>query len=96
MDYSEWASPTICVRKKNNKIKACIDCFTRLNDCLETYNYLLPSPEDIFAKSSGKVFLKLNLFEVYLQIPVDKKCAKFLIINIQKKIYIDSTNCHLE
>ena len=24
----------------------------RLNECLETYNYSLPSPEDIFAKLS--------------------------------------------
>ena len=57
MDYSESASPTISVKKKNNKIKACTDPSMRLNNCLKTYNYSVPHPEDIFAKlSDGSVF----------------------------------------
>ena len=34
-DYSEWANPTIYMKKKNNKIKASTDFSTGLNDCLE-------------------------------------------------------------
>ena len=39
-DYSELTSPTVYVKKKNNKIRTCADFSTRLNDCLEIYNTL--------------------------------------------------------
>ena len=58
-DYCEWASSTVYVKEKNYKIRTCADFSTRLNDCLETYNYHLSSLEDIFSKlSGGKVFWK--------------------------------------
>ena len=85
MNYSEWASLTAYVKKKNNKIKARSDFSMGLNECLETYNYPLLSLENIFVKLSGdKVSSKLNLSEVYLQILVDKECVKYLTINIKK------------
>ena len=45
MDYSDWTSPTVYVKKKDNKIRACADFSMGLNDCLETYNYPLLSPQ---------------------------------------------------
>ena len=70
------------------KLKQHSDIFTGLNDCLETYNYHLPIPEDIFAKlSGGRVFSRLNLSEAYLQIPVDKECVKYLNIKTYKGLY---------
>ena len=54
------------MKKKNNKIRACLDFSIRLNNRLETYNYPQPSPEDTFAKlSDGKVFTKLDLSEAH-------------------------------
>ena len=59
-----------------------------MNDCLETYNCPLPSPEYIFAKLSGdKVFSKLDLSEAYLQIPADEECTKYLTIKMHKGLY---------
>ena len=88
-DYREWASPTVYVNNNNNnnnEIRTSADFSTGLNDCLETYNYPLPSPRDIFAKlSGGKVFSKLDLSEPYLQISVDEECAKYLILKYTKK-----------
>ena len=87
-DYSSWASPTVYVKKKNNKIRVCADYSTGLNDCLKAYNYPLPSPEEIFAKlNGGKIFSKLDLSEAYLQIPVEENCAKLLTINTHKGLY---------
>ena len=58
VDYSEWALPTVYMKKKNNKIHVYADFSKWLNDSLQNYNYLLPSPEEIFAKlSSGNYFL---------------------------------------
>ena len=45
MDYSEWAGPTVYVKKKNNKIRARADFSTGMKNCSETYNYPLLSPE---------------------------------------------------
>ena len=52
-DYSKWASPTVYVKKKNDKIWAGADVSKGLNDCLKIYTYPLPNPENIFAKLSG-------------------------------------------
>ena len=60
--YSEWASPTIYVKKKNHKIRVCMDFSTGLNKCLRDHTYPLPIPGEIFSKlNGGKVFLKIDL-----------------------------------
>ena len=85
---TEWTSPTVYAKKKNNKIWAREDFSTGLNDCLETYNYHLSSPEDIFAKlSGGRVFSKLDLSEASLLVPVDEEWAKYLSIKTLKGLY---------
>ena len=82
VDYSEWASPTVYVKKKNKKIRVCADFSTGLNDCLMDHSYPLPSPEDIFTKlNGGKIFSKIDLPEAYLQVKVSEKCSKYLCIN---------------
>ncbi|XP_029639544.1 uncharacterized protein K02A2.6-like [Octopus sinensis] len=85
VDYSEWAAPTVYIKKKNNEVRVCVDFSTGLNDCLKNYNYPLPNPEEIFAKrNGGKKFSKLDLSETYLQLLVDEECAKVLTINTHK------------
>ena len=65
VDYSEWASPTVYVKKKNNKIRVCADFSTGLNECLRDHTYPLPTLEEIFSKlNGGKVFSKIDLSEV--------------------------------
>ena len=82
VDYSEWASPTVYVKKKNKKIWVCADFSTGLNDCLMDHSYPLPSPEDIFTKlNGGKIFSKIDLSEAYLQVKVSEECSKYLCIN---------------
>ena len=82
VDYSEWASPTVYVTKKNKKIRVCADFSTGLNDCLMDHSYPLPSPEDIFTKlNGGKIFSKIDLSEAYLQVKISEECSKYLCIN---------------
>ena len=62
IEFSEWASPVVYVKKKNNKIQMCANFPTGLNDCLRDHTYPLPSPEDVFANlNGGKIFSKLDL-----------------------------------
>ncbi|XP_029633309.1 uncharacterized protein K02A2.6-like [Octopus sinensis] len=88
LDYSEWAAPAVYIKQKNNKIRICADFSTGFNECLTTYNYPLPSPEEIFAKlNRDKLFSKLKLSEAYLQLQVDEECSKLLTINTHKGLY---------
>lgn len=88
VDYSEWASPTVYVKKKNNKIRVCADFSTGLNDCLKEHNYPLPTPEEIFSKlSGGKIFTKIDLSEAYWQVKVQEDCAKYLTLNTHKGLF---------
>ena len=73
---------------KTDYIVSGLDFSTGLSNCLETYNYQLPSPKEIFAKlSGGKVFSKLDSPKAYFQIPVNKECAKYLTIKMRKGLY---------
>ncbi|XP_029658305.1 uncharacterized protein K02A2.6-like [Octopus sinensis] len=79
---------TNCVQKNKNKVRVCADFPTGFNERLKTYNYPLPSPEEIFAKlNGGKLFSKLDLSEAYLQLQVDEECSKLLIISTHKGLY---------
>ena len=70
-EFSEWAAPTVYIRKKSKEIRVCADFSTGWNAALKDYHYTLPSPEKVFNKlSGGKFFSKIDLSEAYLQIPV--------------------------
>ena len=81
-DFSEWAAPTVHVKKKSNQIRICADFSTGLNDALQDHHYPLPNPEEIFNKlNGGKIFSKIDLSNAYLQIEVDKESSKLLCTN---------------
>ena len=53
-DFSEWAAPTVHVKKKSNQIRICTDFSTGLDDVLQDHHYPRPSPEEIFNKPKIK------------------------------------------
>ena len=81
-DFSEWAAPTVYVRKKSYQIRVCADFSTGLNQALKDHHNPLPSPEEIFNKlNSGKIFSKIDLSDAYFQIEVEENSSKLLCIN---------------
>ena len=62
VEYSEWASPTVYVKKKSNEIRVCADFSTGLNSALQDFHHPLPSPQEIFEKNSttGKFSQRLT------------------------------------
>ena len=50
IDFSEWAAPTVHVKKKSNQIRISADFSTGLNDTLLEHHYPLPNLEEIFNK----------------------------------------------
>ena len=88
VDYSEWAAPTVYVRKKSKEIRVCADFSTGLNDVLKDHHYPLPNPEDVFTKlNGGKYFSKIDLSEAYLQIPLEEESSKLMCIATHKGLY---------
>ena len=88
VEFSEWAAPTVYIRKKSQEIRVCADFSTGLNAALKDYHYPLPSPEEVFNKlNGGKVFSKIDLSEAYLQIPVEENSFKLFCINTHRGLY---------
>ena len=41
VDHTDWASLTVYIKKKNNKIRVCADFSTGFNECLKDHKYPL-------------------------------------------------------
>ena len=77
VEFSQWAAPTVYVKKKSKEIRVCADFSTGLNAVLIDYHYPLPSPEDVFTKlNGGKILSKVDLSDAYLQIPVEENSSE--------------------
>ncbi|KIH44694.1 reverse transcriptase, partial [Ancylostoma duodenale] len=80
--HSEWAAPIVCVRKSNGELRMCADFSTGLNRALESFDYPLPVPEDIFATlNGGAMFSQIDLSDAYLQIELSEESKKMVVIN---------------
>ncbi|XP_029647992.1 uncharacterized protein K02A2.6-like [Octopus sinensis] len=87
MDQSDWAAPKVYV-KKENKLRVCSDFSMGLNDCLILHIYLLPSPEEVFAKlNGGKFFSKLDPHGGISTNSSRRKCSHLLTINTHHGLF---------
>lgn len=82
MTHSEWAAPIVVVRKPNGTVRICADFSTGLNSVLESHQYPLPVPEDIFANLAGAaVYSRIDFSDAYYQIKVDDNSKVYIVIN---------------
>ena len=88
VNYSSWAAPIVVVRKTNGTVRLCGDFSTGLNEALQTHQYPLPIPEDLFTRlNGGKVFTKIDLSDAYLQLPVQEQSKEVLTVNTHRGLY---------
>ncbi|CAH8557945.1 unnamed protein product [Schistosoma intercalatum] len=88
VNFSNWAAPIVVVKKSNGSVRLCADYSTGLNEALQSHQYPLPLPEDLFAKlNGGRYFAKLDLSDAYLQIPVSDESKDLLTINTHKGLF---------
>lgn len=70
---SEYASPIILVRKKDGKMRMCVD-YRMLNSITVKERYPMPNIEDEIARLSGQAyFITLDLTSGYYQVPISEK-----------------------
>ena len=59
-----------------------------INQSLEVDQYPLPKPDDLFASLAGGVrFSKINLTQVYLQMPLEEESREFITVNTHMGLY---------
>ena len=68
---SRYASPLICVPKKNGTLRVCVD-YRRLNFCTIPDNYCIPRIDSIKNIIRGNIFSALDLKEGFMQLLVNK------------------------
>ena len=69
---SPWCSPLVPVKKKNGKIRICID-YRKLNSVTKMNSYPLPNIEDNLAQFAGsKYFSTLDLLSGYHQVALSE------------------------
>lgn len=82
VDFSEWATPIVPVKKPNNKVRICGDYKITLNPRLLIPEYPLPTIEELFADmAGGKKFTKIDLTQAYLQLSVNEENCELLTLN---------------
>ena len=86
--YSKWAAPIVAIPKKDGTVRICGDYKITTNKALLPDAYPIPVVEELFAAlSSGKIFSKLDMFNAYLQIPIDEKSQELTVINTHKGLF---------
>lgn len=88
VEYSEWATPIVCIPKTNGEVRICGDYKVTINPWLEVDKYPLPKTQDLFAKlAGGRYFTKLDLTQAYQQVELDEESKQYLTINTPKGLY---------
>ena len=89
VEYVEWASPMVTVRKPNGEIRCCLDGSKTINPHIETNHYPIPLIDDLLVnKSNAKWFTVLDLKGAYTQLRVNEKSHQFLGLNTIKRLYV--------
>ncbi len=70
IDASEWVSPSVVVRKRDGKIRLCVD-LREPNKCVIMDCYPLPHMEDLFTELAGAShYSQIDLSSAYHQLPL--------------------------
>lgn len=88
VEDTEWASPMVVVRKKNNEIRICMDPSKTINPWLVNDHFPLPKIDDIMMKFvNKKIFTTIDLKGAYQQLAVDAGAQKLLTMNTPFGLY---------
>lgn len=86
--YSLWATPLVCVPKKDGRVRLCGDYKVTLNQVLNVEQYPLPKPEDLFATlAGGDKFTVLDLTQAYQQLLLDVDSRQYVTVNTHRGLY---------
>ena len=81
VDFSEWATPLVCIPKGDGKVRLCGDYKVTVNQAIHTDEYPMATPEEVFSKmAGGDKFTKIDLKCAYQQMLLDEKSQELVTI----------------
>ena len=88
MEFSEWATPLVCVPKPDGTVRLCGDYRTTVNQATHTEQFPIPTVEEIRSRlAGGEKFSKIDLKCAYQQILLDDKAQELCTINTHKGLF---------
>ena len=88
MERSDWASPIVCVPKKDGSIRICGHFKVSINRVLLDNPYPLPDTEDVFATlGGGTLFSKIDLSNACQEKELTADSQHYLTVNTHKGLY---------
>lgn len=88
VQFSEWASQIVPVRKANGNIRLCGNYKTTVNKVSHLDHHPLSRVGDMFAAlAGGAVFSKLDMSEAYAQDELDEDSRKYTTINTHRGLF---------
>uniref|UniRef100_A0A5S6QNL9 RNA-directed DNA polymerase n=1 Tax=Trichuris muris TaxID=70415 RepID=A0A5S6QNL9_TRIMR len=85
---SKWATPLVCVLKRDGSVRLCADYRATVNPAIATDAFPLPTLDEAFSALAGATcFTKLDLRNAYMQVPVDQASADILTVNTQRGLH---------
>ena len=88
VDFAEWASPIVIVKKKNGDIRLCADFKITINKYIDPQQHPIPNPTDLLSSlSGGQIFSKLDLRQAYAQLPLDEGSKRYCVISTHRGLY---------
>ena len=88
VDYSEWATPLVCIPKADGRVRLCGDYKVTVNPQIHCDQYPIPTPEEVFSSLvGGKKFSKIDLKCAYQQMMLDEKSQELVTINTHRGLF---------
>jgi len=88
VNYSDWATPLVPVKKSDGSVRLCGDYRITINPELQVDQYPMPTPEDLFATlAGGAIFSKIDLSQAYNQVLLEPESYKLVTVNTHKGLY---------
>ena len=81
VEYSDWATPIVPVKKSDNTVRLCGDYRATINTAIKSHQFKVPSIQSLLCQiQRGSVFAKIDLAQAYQQLRVDEETAKLQTI----------------
>ena len=88
VEFSEWATPLVCVPKPDGTVRLCGDYRTMVNQATHTVQFPIPMVEEIRSRlAGGEKFTKIDLKCAYQPMLLDEKAQELCTINTHKGLF---------
>ena len=88
VEFSNWATPLVCVPKPDGTVRLCGDYRTTVNQATHTEQFPIPTAEEIRSKlAGGERFSKIDLKCAYQQMLLDEKAQELCTISTHKALF---------